>query len=1088
MFTLFHGNRQELLARLLAERLKADPADFFSAEAVVVQSGPMARWLQLFLAEELGIAAQLRFPFPAGYLWELFGAVLDDVPRSSPFAAGPLRWRLLRLLGQVRDEAIFDPLCHYLARGDMAQRDGLALRLSAVFEDYLAYRPDWLSAWNEGRLLGLGPHEAWQAALWRELRAGIADLPAAHPRDAFLAALAREPRLAQKLPRRISLFGLGNLPPPYFEVLRELGRHLEVSLYLLNPCRLHWGDVVARRVAARAARDALDQPGAAGVFATGNPLLGSLGTLSRQFFDMAAAGADAEIDAFVEPASKCLLGNLQSDLLDLVERGGAGTPPIVLPFGDDSLQIHVCHGPMREVEVLHDRLLALFSADPSLRPGDVLVLTPDIDTYAPLVEAVFAAIPQQAGETACPAIPFTIADRPPATQAALPRAFTMLLDLAAGRLEAEAVLAFLEQPPVARRLGFDAHRLERVRDWVRAAAIRWGVDGPWRARQGGDLPDHQAHSWRAGLERLMLGMAMPAEAETGLFLGRLPAAEIEGDAAQDLGRLISFAENLFEAHDAMNQVHPVAAWIEVLTGLLERFFDTDSDRTEQGAAQSLRMALQRVESDAAQAACFDEVPLASLRQALEAAQAEAAPGWSFLGGGVTFAALRPYRAVPVRVLCLLGMNDGAFPCNPSRPGFDLTASHPRPGDRALREEDRHAFLETLLSARDWLHISYGGRSSRDNSELPPSPLVSELLDVLVRGYRIEGAGDEAALLQRITVEHPLQPFSRRYFDGSGLVSYQAGYAAASRTLATRHRADGSLSGPRPFLKAPLALPEIETTVDLDELIRFMQNPARHLLRQRLGIHLEQSEGLMESVEPFVLDPLARYGLDACIVEGRCRGETLDAVMARAVARGQLPHGAVGQALFESRWQELASFAAALAAARQSQGDTNTLMVDLPLTRWRLVGELPSLGADGLLVWRPGKSRAKDLLALWVRHLVLNLAAPCGVAPYSHLLCIDGSQRLAPVSDAAALLIDLLTLWQRGQGELLPFFPSTALEYARQKAGWRNTWNSDYPGVLPESADPYVDLAFAAVDPLGDEFATLARQVFVPLLATLEGTS
>ncbi|WP_186453987.1 exodeoxyribonuclease V subunit gamma [Denitratisoma sp. DHT3] len=1172
MFTLFHGNRQELLARLLAERLKAAPAGLFEAEAVVVQSGPMARWLQLFLAEELGIAAQLRFPFPAGYLWELFAAVLDDVPRSSPFAAGPLHWRLLRLLGQPREEALFAPLRHYLtahgsqcststhetrgrqegppppdlplsgggdrisslrsdvcpavSMGDFTlnRRDSLALRLGAVFEDYLAYRPDWLAAWSEGRLLGLGPHEAWQAALWRELRAGIAGLPAAHPRDAFLAVLAREPRLAERLPRRIGLFGLGNLPPPYFEVFRELGRYLDVSLYLLNPCRLHWGDVVARRVAARHAAQSIGSvggfadPADAGMadsLAVGNPLLGSLGTLSRQFFDMAAAGADAEIDVFVEPGREDLLARLQADLLDLVERGGstAAAPPVALAANDDgdTLQIHVCHGPMREVEVLHDRLLALFEADPGLRPGDVLVLTPDIDAYAPLVEAVFAPV---AG-AALPAIPFTVADRPPAARAALPRAFAALLDLASGRLEAEEVLAFLEQPPVARRLGFDSRRLERARDWVRAAAIRWGVDGAWRAAQGaaegGMLPAREEHGWRAGLERLLLGMAMPGEAESGLFLGRLPAAEIEGGAAGDLGRLIDFAESLFAAHAALNQARPVAAWAEVLAGLLERLFDSGEDVADQRAAQALRAALQRVAADAAQAGCVDAVPLACLRQALEAAQAEAAPGWTFLGGGVTFAALRPYRAVPVRVLCLLGMNDGAFPRNPARPGFDLVARHPRPGDRAPREEDRHAFLEALLSARDRLHISYVGRSSRDNSELPPSPLVSELLDVLARGYRREsaagGAPDGHAVAASVIVEHPLQPFSRRYFDGSGPASYQADYAAASRAAAGR--GGGGARQARPFLAEPLPVVDDganddadKDALDLEALIRFLQNPARHLLRQRLGIHLEQSEGLIENAEPFVLDPLARYGLDARIVEGRCAGESAETVMARAHARGELPHGAVGQAAFRRRWQALAPFVESLARELAAESATEpaaagipsgeparfepvAIVLDLSLAGLRLGGQLSIPGPAGLLDWRPGKTRAKDLLALWVRHLALNLAAPAGIRPVSRLLCLDASHRLGPVADAGACLTALLALWRRGQRELLPFFPATALDCVRQKGGWRNTWDSDFAGARPEKDDPYFDLAFAGTDPLGEEFEALARQVFVPLLAALE---
>ncbi|RTL51116.1 MAG: exonuclease V subunit gamma, partial [Rhodocyclaceae bacterium] len=244
MFSLIHGNRQDVLVRLLGHRLKADPPALFAEEVVLVQSEAMERWLRLALAEELGIAAQLRFPFPAGYIWELFGAVLPDVPKTSPFSGESLHWRLLRLLGQEWKGEAFAPLHRYLEKNDVARRDSLAVKLAATFERYLAYRPDWLSDWSEGRLRGLGPNEGWQAALWRTLVAELPQIPEAHPRQAFFAALERDSSLLQRLPKRISLFGIGAMPPPTFAVFRELGRYLDVTLYLLNPCREHWGQIV----------------------------------------------------------------------------------------------------------------------------------------------------------------------------------------------------------------------------------------------------------------------------------------------------------------------------------------------------------------------------------------------------------------------------------------------------------------------------------------------------------------------------------------------------------------------------------------------------------------------------------------------------------------------------------------------------------------------------------------------------------------------------------------------------------------------------------------------------------------------------
>jgi hypothetical protein len=140
---------------------------------------------------------------------------------------------------------------------------------------------------------------------------------------------------------------------------------------------------------------------------------------------------------------------------------------------------------------------------------------------------------------------------------------------------------------------------------------------------------------------------------------------------------------------------------------------------------------------AEQADCAVALPLSAVRRELDERLAGQTPSWAFLGGRVTFAALRAWRAIPVRVLCLVGMNDGTFPRNPPLPGFDLIAAHPRAGDRSMRDEDRHAFLEALLSAREVLYLSYSGRGIRDNAPLPPAAVVSELLDCIDRGFFID---------------------------------------------------------------------------------------------------------------------------------------------------------------------------------------------------------------------------------------------------------------------------------------------------------------------------------------------------------------
>jgi exodeoxyribonuclease V gamma subunit len=1104
MFTFIHGNRQELLARYLAAQLKAQPLSIFEREVVVVQSGGMARWLQMFLAEELGIATQLRFTFPAGYLWELFGKVLPEVPRETPFASDILTWQLLRLMPEAPgaespstpDAKAFAPLHHYLADDDMVKRHGLARKLAQCFDSYLAYRPEWVGTWLGGKQLGLGEHEAWQAWLWQQIGKEAGELPEAHPAELFFRALEKDESLTRKLPRRITVFGIGAMPPPYLDIFKRLGQHIDVNFYLVNPCREYWGDLVTDRALARAA---LETPEALPLLETGHPLLGSLGQVTRASFERLAGENDVEL--FVEPGEGKLLDVLQNDILDMRRR--EPDERVSLDEDDQSIQFHICHGPTREIEVLHDRLLKLFAADPTLQPHDVLVLTPDIVSLAPLIEAVFST---QGGRHS---IPFTIADRPLELEAPLLRAFNALLDLAHGRFDAESVLGVLEQPCVAERFGFDADALDMARAWVGGSGIRWGLSGAARAERG--LPDDDTHSWHFGLQRMLLGVALP-EKGSALFDGTLPFDAIEGVRTQVLGKLLGFMDALVSATQQLARERSVVEWAELLPQLCQCFCYDEArlafaDTSAQRAVNTLRTTLQQLAKSALQAKCDENIPLDVIRRELKARLDDMPPGWAFLGGGVTFAQLLAYRGMPARVVCLIAMNDGAFPRNPAVPGFDLLHKHRQPGDRELRAEDRHAFLEALLSAREYLHVSYSGRGIRDNAELPPSMLVAELRDALdMTAVSAEGSSASAAL----TVQHRLQAFSPRYFDGSdpGLYSHAAHYAHAAEA-ARKDRTEA-----QPFLTQalPEAPPEL-LAITPQQFLAFFRNPAQHLLRNRLGIHLEESEGLLETVEPFVPDGLTRYWLRTQLVEdwqsGVIDAPTLPAVAAPqggqplcgllgaarrgvrskkdafslAQARGMLPHGAAGEVWFGHLWDEFAPFAEQVAASGGTPLPPCRINIEFEgVAVQGSLGGLQQCGDEVVhLEWRVGDIRPMDRLSLWLQHLLLHAA---GQVCSSVLITPAESWRLAPLSSAE--IKSLFALYKKGSSELLPFFPATSLHWiTAQREGkegfWRKDWEPSQFNQRAESLDAYIALAWNGCDPFDIEFEMLAGQIYGPML-------
>jgi exodeoxyribonuclease V gamma subunit len=1072
MLIVHQSNRQERLADALTEVLETRLPSPLTPDIVAVQSGGAARWLALRLARRFGIAANLHFPFPATLLWRLFRALLPGVPERSPFAAEVLTWRIMRHLAEVLDWPGFESLADYIRGGDDLPRYQLAERIALLFDEYLVYRPDWILAWEQGKA------DHWQARLWRRMTDGREIRHRVRLATEFIETLRRGGPGVAGLPPRISLFGLTSLPPGHLQLFAAIAEVVDVHLFLLNPCREYWGTIRDdREIARRAVRE---EP-AHLYLESGNSLLASLGKQGRDLLDALQDLESLDDARFEDPGDGSLLCAIQSDLLNLRNRGEGDHRPTEVRGDDRSIQVHSCHSAVREVEVLHDQLLAILEAEPALTPADVVVMTPDIDAYAPTIEAVFG--------TADPArrIPYHVAGRAARAASPLIRAFFDLLEIAESRLDANSVLAILEVEAVRRRFGLSESDLDLIRDWLRATGVRWGVDAEDRAARG--LPRVSDHTWRAGLDRLLLGYALPGGG-TRLFAGVLPYDEIEGDAAATAGRLVTFADALFRTAADLQAPRSAAAWPDRLRALAGDFLDPEE--AEEGARGSVLAAITAMEAHARQAEFAGDLSLRVVRlclQGLVEADGGRAP---LAAGSVTFSGMVPVRGIPFAVVCLIGMNDGAFPRVQPSPSFDLMREAPRAGDRSRRQDDRSLFLEALLAARRVLYLSYVGQHIRENSPLPPSVLVSELVDYIERGF--VGPDPSQSIRERLVTKHPLQAFSPRYFRGDDpvCVSYAADLCEASRVAA------GARTGRPPFLETRLPEPTAEwREVQIEEFVGFFSHPTRYLVRERLGIRLEEDEGLLDVREPFALDPLSGYQLRQGMLDGRLRGTSLDEVCAAARAGGLLPHGAVGDAILQREAARVEAFARRVVVRRPAMG-REAVSVDLDLGPIRLRGRLADLGPQGRFSYRFAAPRVKDRIALWINHLLMNRLAPPDVAPESLWLGDDGEIRLASVAGAEGHLRRLAEIYWAGVSRTLPLFPESSYAYAQKRhqndeheaalAEARRVWDENEFTGRGEETDPYHRLAFRDVDPLGEEFAALTEDVFLPLLAHQEESS
>ncbi|MBF0255925.1 MAG: exodeoxyribonuclease V subunit gamma, partial [Gammaproteobacteria bacterium] len=728
MLQTIHSNRMERLVQALLERLQRPLRDPLASEIILVQNPGMARWLSQQLALAGGIAANLEFPLPASFAWRMQQVWLGQDLDLGTYDKQSLRWQLMAILPALLPQPQFLGLRQYLDVADEEiRRYQLCGRIADLFDQYLVYRPQMLLDWQQGSLPSQAD-AAWQALLWRAL---VARTPGEHRAalyQRFLQQASAAPAelIREKLPERVSVFGLSALAPVYLKVLEVLAEHAEVCLYLLNPCAEYWADIQddkgqARRRARWRRQGQQDQ---SALLDVGNPLLASMGQVGQALLDQLLEAGAAEAQLFAEPAGANLLQQLQGDILQLQDRSsGLLAERSLIDPADRSVQIHACHSPMREVQVLHDQLRACFDELDDLEPRQLVVMAPDIASYAPWIEAVFG---NASGERH---IPWSIADLPP-LDAPLLRGLEQLLRLPESRFEASAVLSLLELPALAARFGIDGAGLERIRRWVQETAIRWGKDGQMRAELG--LPATQANSWEAGLQQLFFGYALAPQGQ--LYEGVLAYADIEGAEAEWLGNLAELLRQLDHWRRELARPLPAQAWVERINRLLAAFFRPNPDEAE--LLQRVRNALVDLAQRCQQSGFDQPLSLHLIRAELNQALASSQGAQRFMVGGVTFCNMVPMRSIPFRVICLLGMNDGQFPRRDDPLGFDLMAQLPLASDRSRRLDDRYLFLEALLSARERLYISYVGNSQRDNSPRNPSVLVSELIDYLQRGWRL----------------------------------------------------------------------------------------------------------------------------------------------------------------------------------------------------------------------------------------------------------------------------------------------------------------------------------------------------------------
>ena len=1011
-FIVAHSHRLEELTDLVVRLTRSYPLDPLATETVLVQSNGIAQWLKINLAQQVGIAAMLQVTLPARLQWQLYRAVLgDDLPTTSPFDKNRLVWRLMRLLPSQLADPRYEPLRDYVATDpDQRKLYQLAQRLADLYDQYQMYRPQWLAAWAAGDEHPASGDNAWQPALWRALMADVGTARwnnRASLHQAFISAAQQLTPATRPagVPPRIIVFGISSLPQQILQLLDALKGCCQVVLCVHNPSQYHWADMVEQRRALKpgmAATISLEQ-----LHVSGHPLLAAWGKQGRDYirlldvFDETRLKAEhfneLNFDLFEATAATNLLNQLQDDILNLRDLVETKQQWPAYQTSDDSVVIKCAHSAQREVEILHDHLLAAFAADSSLRPRDVMVMVPNIDDYAAHIEAVFGRVDRDDRRY----IPYTLADQGQRHRNPLLIALEQILTIRHGRLSMSDVLDLLQVPALQQRFGLTPDQLPLLQQWIHAAGIRWGLNAEHR-QQLGIAANQGMHTWHFGLQRMLLGYAMgQSHDDDEAWHSIVPFAEVGGLEASAVGALAQLLEQLQHYYQLLQQPRSAAQWLQLLQQLLKDFFSAQAD-ADMLLVANLHQQLQHWWQCCEDAGYGDPLPLTVVQESWLGQLDQPQLQQRFLAGSVNFATLMPMRAIPFRLVCLLGMNDGEYPRSQKPYDFDLMAHDYQPGDRSRRDDDRYLFLEALLSARQQFYVSWQGRSIRDNSPRPPSVLLSQLLEHLSLGW---GADN-------LVQEHRMQPFHADYFQ-TQLASHQQLFSYAHEW----QRAHQSWQSPAQQL-LPAWIPDVP--LSLKQLADFLREPARLLFNQRFSVYFQQQQLRAEDDETLVINNLQLWQLKAPLLQQLFTGmhganadhdwrTTATKRLDNLQRQGQLPTGAAGAEVTEQLLTDLEMVQQQLQywldtypqeltvqpivhSMHVPELEQQLLLQDsVTGVRTNAAGEWLLLRVSASKISDDGKVKATKLgkvLLEWLQHVVLNCSQPAHTVVIGMPGCIE----------------------------------------------------------------------------------------------------
>jgi len=1047
------------LASGLSQQLKAASNTVFEPHQIITQTEGMNNWLKTQIADHLGIAANVRFLKPndlVNKLYYLLGGPFNEV-----LSATNLNWLVFKLLDERDFKVRFPTTASYFSESGPdkeIKRMALAEKLSDLFDQYQIYRPDMIRQWNTATTADLESKD-WQQYLWIKARQTSRNtLPDKTTIGAYILEALQHPEKQEMLVAgmpAIHLFGISITTAYHLQILFDLSSIVDVYFHILNPAPyMYWFEDRSEKQLAHWRQKG---PSRYVEGIKGNALLTSWGRVIQETFGMFFQH-DEFLNAYedagvITPGTDNLLHKIQRDIFfaatddrNLIEESD---------INDGSITINACFTIAREVEVLYNYLVYLVDKKEAiLSARDIVVMVSDINAYAPYIKAVFNNSPHQ--------FRYTIADESFADGDNISQALHALLLMNDTNFKAESVMQLLDSSFIRNRFGITD--VTRIRGIVNAANIRFGITGN---------REDETHfvSWRYGIRRIMYGICMSGEEEHDEGADSFfPLDILEGSSAQELIRFSHFIEILIDSIEKRKGDRSLAEWVNYIEHVLHNLiYEQDDDPGENytGLMQQLE------EYNIVNQYMADEIPFEVFSHSFLKTLNGASRSGLFANGGITFCSLIPMRSIPFKVVALLGLGYDKFPRKEHAASFNLMEKKRQRGDRNVKENDKHLFLETLLSAQQYLYISYVGRNARDNTNLPPSVVVDELT-----AYIESGMKTPADVRSSLITVHPLQGFSSKYLSADEkLYSYLNTASFPAAKIINRNK----VLNHSDFKE-----------IAIEDLVKFFRNPFKAYYNKVLGIFYNEEDVLLQDTEIFSINKLQQWKIKNQLLP--LNEEERQLLNRQLVRTGNLPLSSMSEVAM-SHTEKSVVPVRDLFSVVTNGAVAQTVSISLWLGDHLLTGSLPNVYDDKLVYVSWSKKETKYLLEAYIRYL-----AGVSSGLISGLYFISANKeavyKAEDITKTAATkrLVELAAIYIKGFESIAAFYPDFELKpddiekldpSAFTQMIKKKLDNSQYP-----CTDPYImnehGKGFFSKEGILEEFKQISRQLITPLVALFPG--